>query len=54
MVQKEGLNVENFLELLRPSSFYCPYFDIKGSFMFKRDYSNPNFQSKGKIFFNKK
>jgi 3-hydroxyisobutyrate dehydrogenase len=42
-VQRSGVSVESFMEILRDSALYAPTFDKKLSRMMTRDYSRPNF-----------
>lgn len=46
LVQKQGVEVETFMELLRQSALYAPTFDKKLKRMLERDFSNPNFPTK--------
>lgn len=46
LVQKQGVEVETFIELLRQSALYAPTFDKKLKRMLERDFSNPNFPTK--------
>ncbi|MBN2885966.1 MAG: NAD(P)-dependent oxidoreductase [Chromatiaceae bacterium] len=46
LVQREGLEVEDFMELLRTSALYAPTFDKKLSKYLARDYSGANFPLK--------
>lgn len=43
MVQRSGLDVDGFMDVLRKSTFYAPTFDRKLPNMLARDFSNPNF-----------
>ncbi|MGL5872254.1 MAG: NAD(P)-dependent oxidoreductase [Xenococcaceae cyanobacterium] len=43
---KQGVNVEQFMQVLRQSALYAPTFDKKLSKMLDRDYANPNFPTK--------
>lgn len=45
-VQRTGVNVELFMNILRQSALYAPTFDKKLSRMLNRDFSNPNFPTK--------
>jgi 3-hydroxyisobutyrate dehydrogenase len=45
-LQKEEIRVEDFLEIIRPSSLYTPMLDKKLPKWLNRDYSNPNFSLK--------
>ncbi|HHP7231345.1 MAG TPA: NAD(P)-dependent oxidoreductase [Xenococcaceae cyanobacterium] len=45
-VQREGVDVEQFMAILRESALYAPTFDKKLSRMCDRDFSNPNFPTK--------
>lgn len=46
LVQREGLEVEDFMALLRTSALYAPTFDKKLSRYLARDYSGANFPLK--------
>ncbi len=46
LVQRQGVNVELFMQILRQSALYAPTFDKKLSRMLDRNYANPNFPSK--------
>jgi len=43
LVQRSGVEVEAFMDLLRSSALYAPTFDKKLERELKGDYSNPNF-----------
>ena len=43
LVQRQGVALEPFLELLRGSALYAPTFDKKLERELNRDYTNPNF-----------
>ncbi|MGL5805184.1 MAG: NAD(P)-dependent oxidoreductase [Xenococcaceae cyanobacterium] len=43
---KQGVNVEQFMQVLRQSALYAPTFDKKLSKMLDRNYANPNFPTK--------
>lgn len=45
-VQREGVNVEQFMSILRESALYAPTFDKKLSRMRERNFTNPNFPTK--------
>jgi 3-hydroxyisobutyrate dehydrogenase len=45
-VQKNDVDVEKFMSILRPSALYAPTFDKKLARMLDRDFSNPNFPTK--------
>lgn len=45
-VQKQGVEVDLFMNILRQSVLYAPTFDKKLRRMLHRDYTNPNFPSK--------
>lgn len=45
-VQRQGIDVEVFMQILRNSALYAPTFDKKLQRMRDRDYSNPNFPTK--------
>lgn len=42
-VQRQGVDVEQFMQTVRNSALYAPTFDKKLSRMLNRDYTNPNF-----------
>jgi 3-hydroxyisobutyrate dehydrogenase len=42
-IQREGISVDLFMEILRKSALYAPTFDKKLPRMLAHDYSNPNF-----------
>lgn len=46
LVEKQGVEVETFMELLRQSALYAPTFDKKLKRMLSRDFTNPNFPTK--------
>ncbi|MDT8384362.1 MAG: NAD(P)-dependent oxidoreductase [Gammaproteobacteria bacterium] len=46
LIQKEGLRVEQFMDILRDSALYAPTFDKKLLRMLERDYANPNFPTR--------
>ncbi|OKH39687.1 hydroxyacid dehydrogenase [[Phormidium ambiguum] IAM M-71] len=46
LVQKQGVEIETFMELLRQSALYAPTFDKKLKRMLERDFTNPNFPTK--------
>lgn len=45
LVQASGLDVERFMEVLRPSALYAPTVDKKLARMLGKDYANPNFST---------
>lgn len=45
-VQRQGIDVDLFMQILRDSSLYAPTFDKKLQRMLDRNYSNPNFPTK--------
>jgi 3-hydroxyisobutyrate dehydrogenase len=45
-IEKQGLDVEQFMSILRTSALYAPTFDKKLSRMLDRNYNNPNFPTK--------
>jgi 3-hydroxyisobutyrate dehydrogenase len=45
-VEKNGLDPDRFMEILRQSALYAPTFDKKRQRMNSRDYRNPNFPVK--------
>ncbi|KPQ35690.1 MAG: 3-hydroxyisobutyrate dehydrogenase MmsB [Phormidesmis priestleyi Ana] len=46
LVQREGLDVEQFMAIVRESALYAPTFDKKLERMRDRNFSNPNFPTK--------
>ena len=46
LVEKEGIQTEQFMEIVRNSALYAPTFDKKLERMLARDFSNPNFPTK--------
>ncbi|MEO1006465.1 MAG: NAD-binding protein, partial [Cyanobacteria bacterium J06638_38] len=46
LVQHLGVDVEQFMEVLRKSAIYAPTFDKKLPRMRDRDFTNPNFPTK--------
>ena len=46
LIQKEGVRVELFMDMLRDSALYAPTFDKKLLRMLERDYANPNFPTR--------
>lgn len=45
-VQRQGVDVDLFMQVLRDSALYAPTFDKKLSRMLSADYSHPNFPTK--------
>lgn len=45
-VKRQGVDVEQFMQVVRESALYAPTFDKKLSRMSDRDFSNPNFPTK--------
>ncbi|MBR8835294.1 MAG: NAD(P)-dependent oxidoreductase [Stigonema ocellatum SAG 48.90 = DSM 106950] len=45
-VQRQGIDVELFMQILRPSVLYAPTFDKKLQRMLDGNYTNPNFPTK--------
>ncbi|NJN88831.1 MAG: NAD(P)-dependent oxidoreductase [Leptolyngbyaceae cyanobacterium SL_7_1] len=45
-VQRQGVEVETLMEILRQSALYAPTFDKKLQRMVDRDFANPNFPTK--------
>lgn len=45
-VQKNDVDIEKFMAILRPSALYAPTFDKKLQRMLDREFSNPNFPTK--------
>ena len=46
LVQREGIDIERFMAIVRESALYAPTFDKKLSRMVNRDFENPNFPTK--------
>ena len=46
LIQKEGVRVEQFMDMLRDSALYAPTFDKKLMRMLERDYDKPNFPTR--------
>lgn len=46
LAQKEGLDIEKFMSIVRESALYAPTFDKKLERMCDRNFSNPNFPTK--------
>lgn len=46
LLQKSNVDVDKFMDILRPSALYAPTFDKKLQRMLDREYSNPNFPTK--------
>lgn len=45
-VQRQGVEVEQFMQILRESALYAPTFDKKLQNMLERNFANPNFPAK--------
>lgn len=45
-IQREGIEIEQFMQILRDSALYAPTFDKKLYQMCDRNFSNPNFPTK--------
>lgn len=45
-VQRQGVEVETFMQILRQSALYAPTFDKKLQRMVEQNYANPNFPTK--------
>ena len=45
LIQASGVEVERFMEVLRPSALYAPTVDKKLERMLSNDFSNPNFST---------
>lgn len=45
-IQRQGVEIETFMQILRQSALYAPTFDKKLQRMVDRDYTNPNFPTK--------
>jgi 3-hydroxyisobutyrate dehydrogenase len=46
LVEKEGIDSEQFMKIVRDSALYAPTFDKKLDRMLTRDFANPNFPTK--------
>jgi 3-hydroxyisobutyrate dehydrogenase-like beta-hydroxyacid dehydrogenase len=46
MVEKAGVKIEDFMEILRQSALYAPTFDKKLQRILRQDFSDPNFPVK--------
>jgi len=46
LVEKEGIEIEQFMSIVRESALYAPTFDKKLQRMVDQDFSNPNFPTK--------
>ena len=46
LVQREGVSVDSFMQILRESALYAPTFDKKLARMLDRQFDNPNFPLK--------
>jgi 3-hydroxyisobutyrate dehydrogenase len=46
LVEKEGIETEQFMKIVRDSALYAPTFDKKLERMLQRDFANPNFPTK--------
>jgi 3-hydroxyisobutyrate dehydrogenase len=46
LVQREGIAVEQFMDIVRNSALYAPTFDKKLNRMLERDFDRPNFPTK--------
>lgn len=46
LIQRQGIDVEVFMQILRQSPLYAPTFDKKLQRMLDRNYDNPNFPTK--------
>jgi len=46
LVEKEGIEIEQFMRIVRDSALYAPTFDKKLDRMIERNFSNPNFPTK--------
>lgn len=46
LIQKEGIDVDIFMDVLRQSALYAPTFDKKLKRMQRRDFADPNFPAK--------
>lgn len=46
LMEKEGVNIDTFMNILRQSALYAPTFDKKLKRMLEGDFTNPNFPTK--------
>jgi 3-hydroxyisobutyrate dehydrogenase len=46
MVRRDGLDIGQFMQILRSSSLYAPTFEQKLPRYFRRDFSAPNFPTR--------
>lgn len=46
LLERNGVDVTKFMDILRESALYAPTFDKKLQRMLDRDYSKPNFPTK--------
>jgi len=46
LVEKEGIEITQFMDIVRDSALYAPTFDKKLERMLSRDFDNPNFPTK--------
>ncbi len=46
LVEKEGIETEQFMKIVRDSALYAPTFDKKIERMLQRNFANPNFPTK--------
>ncbi len=46
LVEKEGIETEQFMKIVRDSALYAPTFDKKLTRMLERDFADPNFPTK--------
>jgi len=46
LIEKEGIEIEKFMKIVRDSALYAPTFDKKLDRMLQRDFANPNFPTK--------
>lgn len=46
LIEKEGVNVEKFMTIVRDSALYAPTYDKKLERMLSGDFANPNFPTK--------
>jgi len=46
LIEKEGIESEQFMKIVRDSALYAPTFDKKLDRMLTRDFANPNFPTK--------
>lgn len=46
LIEREGIDVETFMAVLKPSALFAPAFEKKLPRLLQRDYANPNFSTR--------